>query len=81
VRLAAPTAALAALLVGGAAVLPVTSVPRLAIVVGVALAGYVLVYVTTGAGASERAAYRSGAYATMRLGRRLRPGTSKRRSS
>jgi O-antigen/teichoic acid export membrane protein len=81
VRLAAPTAALAALLVGGAAVLPVTSVPRLAIVVGVALAGYVLVYVTTGAGASERAAYRSGAYATMRLGRRLRPGTSKKRSS
>jgi O-antigen/teichoic acid export membrane protein len=81
VRLAAPTAALAALLVGGAAVLPVTSVPRLAIVVGVALAGYVLVYVTTGAGASERAAYRSGAYATIRLGRRLRPGTSKRRSS
>jgi O-antigen/teichoic acid export membrane protein len=78
VRLAAPTAVLAALLVGGAAVLPVTSLPRLAIVVGVALAGYLTVYVTIGAGASERAAYRSGASATMLVGKRLRPPRSKK---
>jgi O-antigen/teichoic acid export membrane protein len=78
VRLAAPTAVLAALLVGGAAVLPVTSLLRLAIVVGVALAGYLTVYVTIGAGASERAAYRSGASATMLVGKRLRPPRSKK---
>jgi hypothetical protein len=64
---------LAALLVGGDAVLPVNSVPRLAIVVGVALVGYVMTYVTVGAGATERAAFESGARATMRLGNRLRP--------
>jgi O-antigen/teichoic acid export membrane protein len=77
-RLAVPTAALAALLVGGAAVLPVTSVSRLAIVVGVALAGYVMIYMTIGAGASERAAYRSCVRATVRLGERLRLGRPKK---
>ncbi len=69
-RLAVPAVVLAGLLSGGAAILPVTSLVRLAVVVGVALGGYVLTYVVLGAGTSERAAYRSGAAAAMRLASR-----------
>jgi O-antigen/teichoic acid export membrane protein len=71
-RLATPAVVLAGLLTGGAAILPVNSLLRLAVVVGVALAGYALTYVTLGADRFERAAYRSGASATMRLASRQR---------
>jgi O-antigen/teichoic acid export membrane protein len=62
-----PTAALAAVLIGGDAILPVTSLPRLAIVVGAALAVYGLAYAMLGAEPRERAAYRAAAAAAMRV--------------
>jgi O-antigen/teichoic acid export membrane protein len=71
-RLAVPAIALAGLLAGGAAILAVTSVLRLAVVVGVAIAGYLLLYIAFGADAFERAAFRSGASATLRLASRQR---------
>jgi O-antigen/teichoic acid export membrane protein len=71
-RLALPAITLAGLLTGGAAILAVTSLPRLATVVGVALAGYLLLYIALGADTFERAALRSGACATLRLASRRR---------
>jgi O-antigen/teichoic acid export membrane protein len=77
-RLAIPAGALAGLLALGEAILPVTSLLRLTVVVGVALACYVLAYVTLGADTYERAAYRSGASATRRLASRHRVLRSER---
>jgi O-antigen/teichoic acid export membrane protein len=62
-----PSAALAAVIIGGDAILPVTSLPRLAVVVGVALAVYGLTYAVLGAEPRERAAYRAAAAAAMRV--------------
>jgi O-antigen/teichoic acid export membrane protein len=77
-RLTLPAIALAGLLAGGAAFLPVTSLLRLAVVVGVALAGYLLLYMALGADTLERSAYRSGASAMMRLASRQRALRSNR---
>ncbi|MDX6642382.1 MAG: hypothetical protein QOD76_344, partial [Solirubrobacteraceae bacterium] len=65
-RLVLPVALLAGLVIGGDAILPVTSLVRLAVVVGVALVAYALAYAALGAPANERAAYRSAVSATMR---------------
>jgi O-antigen/teichoic acid export membrane protein len=64
-----PAAILAALLIGGHALLPVTSLPRLAVVAGGALAAYALAYAVFGAAARERAVYRAAASAVLRRGR------------
>jgi O-antigen/teichoic acid export membrane protein len=62
-----PSVALAAVLIGGDAILPVTSLPRLVVVVGVALAVYGLAYAVLGAEPRERAAYRAAAAAALRV--------------
>jgi O-antigen/teichoic acid export membrane protein len=68
VPLLLPAALLAGLLIGGHALLPVTSLPRLAVVVGVALAVYALAYAAFGAAARERAVYRAAVSAVLRRG-------------
>lgn len=67
--LVVPSAILAVLLLGGHALLPVDSLPRLAVVVGGALAAYALAYAAFGAAARERAVYRAAASAVLRRGR------------
>ena len=62
-----PGAGLAAVLIGGDAILPVTSLPRLVVVVGGALAVYGVAYAALGAEPRERAAYRAAAAAVMRV--------------
>lgn len=66
VRLVLPVAVLAGLVIAGAALLPVTSLVRLALVVGVAVIGYVFVYARFGAGPPEQAAYRAALSAVIR---------------
>jgi O-antigen/teichoic acid export membrane protein len=58
-----PVGALVGLTIGGAAILPVTSLWRLGAVVGVAVTVYALAYGTIAAGPHERALYRSTAAA------------------
>jgi O-antigen/teichoic acid export membrane protein len=70
--LAVPASILAFLLIGGDALLPVTTLPRLALVVGGALAVYALSYALFGAASRERAVYRAAASAVLRRGRRGR---------
>jgi O-antigen/teichoic acid export membrane protein len=62
-----PSLALAAVLIGGDAILPVSSLPRLALVVGCALVVYGLLYAALGAEPRERAAYRAAGAAVMRF--------------
>jgi O-antigen/teichoic acid export membrane protein len=66
-RLAVPVAAFAGILVATSRSLPVTSLPRLAAVLGAALTAYALVYFVLGAGQRERSAYRSLASQALRL--------------
>jgi hypothetical protein len=66
-RLALPAIALVGLVIGGAAIVPVTSLLSLMLVVGVAIVGYALAYAALGASPFERAAYRSGASAAIRV--------------
>lgn len=67
-----PAAVLAVLLIGGHALLPVTSLPRLAVVLGGALAVYALAYAAFGAASRERAVYRAAAAAVLRRRGRMR---------
>jgi O-antigen/teichoic acid export membrane protein len=66
-RLAVPVVVFAGILVATSRSLPLTSLPRLAAVLGVALAGYAVVYVVMGASQRERSAYRFVATAAIRL--------------
>ena len=68
-RLVLPAAVLAGLLLGGHELLPVDSLPRLALVVGGALCVYALLYAVFGSAARERAVYRDAAAALLRRGR------------
>ena len=67
VPLLLPATVLAAMLIGGDAILPVTSLASLAVVVGGALAVYGVAYAAVGAEPRERAAYRAAAAAAMRV--------------
>jgi O-antigen/teichoic acid export membrane protein len=62
-----PSAALTAVVLGGDAILPVTSLPRLALVVGAAVVVFGLAYMALGAEPRERAAYRAAGAAAMRV--------------
>jgi O-antigen/teichoic acid export membrane protein len=81
VRLVPAVAVLTGVLIGGDALLAVTSVPRLVLVVGVALIAYSLVYATFGASRTERDAYRSAASALLHLPANLRARRSPTPSS
>jgi O-antigen/teichoic acid export membrane protein len=67
-----PALVLSGLLVGGSEVLAVTSVAVLVLVIAVAIAGYCVAYLATGARAAERAAWLSVGSAALRLPARLR---------
>jgi O-antigen/teichoic acid export membrane protein len=67
VRLAVPVATFAAILVAISQSLSISSLPRLAALLAVALAGYAIVYAVIGAGERERSAYRFAANAAIRL--------------
>jgi len=54
-----PGAVLAGLVIAGSAILPVTSLVRLAVVVGVAVTGYLFAYARVGASPHERSVYRA----------------------
>ncbi len=71
-RLAPSAALLAAMLLAERAILPVTSLIRLAIVVAVAELVYCAAYATLGAAPTERDAYRAAARAVIRAPARLR---------
>jgi O-antigen/teichoic acid export membrane protein len=71
-RVAPALALLAGLLLLGRALVPVTTLPRLLLVVGVALLGYTLLYTLLGAPRSEREVYRAALAAALRLPMRLR---------
>lgn len=73
-RLVVPIGALAALLFLMRAVVPPTSLPRLAVVVAVPLAGYAAAYAFVGAAPTEREAYRSAAGTVGRIARRSAGG-------
>jgi O-antigen/teichoic acid export membrane protein len=62
-----PSAAMTAVILGGDAILSVTTLPRLAVVVGPALAVYGLAYAVLGAEPRERAAYGAAGAAVMRV--------------
>ena len=64
--LALPAVVLSALLLGGHALLPVTNLPRLAIVVGGAMTVYTIAYALFTAPPRERAVYRAAASAIRR---------------
>jgi O-antigen/teichoic acid export membrane protein len=66
-RLVLPAAVLAGVVLGGAAILPVTSFGRLALVVGVAVTAYAFTYARLGAAPRERAAYRAALSAVIRV--------------
>jgi len=67
-----PVATLALLLLGGHELLPVTSLPRLVLVVGGSIAVYAVMYVAVGAAGRERAVYRAAASAVLRRAKRTR---------
>jgi O-antigen/teichoic acid export membrane protein len=73
-----PAAVLAGLVIAGAAILPVTSLVRLAVVVGVAVTGYGFAYARFGASPHERAVYRAGLSAVIRVATRLRGHRARR---
>jgi O-antigen/teichoic acid export membrane protein len=73
-----PAAVLAGLVIAGAAILPVTSLVRLAVVVGVAVTGYLFAYARLGASHHERAVYRAALSAVIRLATRLRGRRARR---
>jgi O-antigen/teichoic acid export membrane protein len=62
-----PTVAMAAIVLAGDAILPVTSLARLLVVVGAGLSVYGLLYVFVAARPRERAAYRAAAAAGRRF--------------
>ena len=61
-------ALLALALLGGHELLPVTTLPRLVVVVGAGLAVYALAYALVGAEPRERGVYRSAVAAVLRRG-------------
>jgi O-antigen/teichoic acid export membrane protein len=67
VRLIVPVAVFAAILVAISQSIELTSLPRLAAALSVALSGYAIAYAVMGAGESERSAYRVLANAAIRL--------------
>lgn len=66
-RLLVPTVVIVGVVIGGHALLPVTSLLRLAIVAGGALTAFALAYAAFGAEPRERAAYRAGLAAVRRF--------------
>jgi O-antigen/teichoic acid export membrane protein len=73
-----PGAVLAALVIAGSAILPVTSLVRLAVVVGVAVTGYLFAYARVGASPHERSVYRAALSAGTGMARRLRGRRARR---
>jgi O-antigen/teichoic acid export membrane protein len=73
-----PAAVLAGLVIAGAAILPVTSLLRLAVVVGVAVTGYVFTYARFGASPHERSVYRAALMAVIDLAAGLRGRRARR---
>jgi O-antigen/teichoic acid export membrane protein len=73
-----PGAVLAGLVIAGAAILPVTSLVRLAVVVGVAVTGYLFAYARVGASPHERSVYRAALSAVTGVAKRLRGRRARR---
>jgi O-antigen/teichoic acid export membrane protein len=73
-----PAAVLAGLVIAGAAILPVTSLLRLAVVAGVAVTGYVFTYARFGASPHERSVYRAALTAVIDLAAGLRGRRARR---
>jgi O-antigen/teichoic acid export membrane protein len=73
-----PGAVLAGLVIAGSAILPVTSLVRLAVVVGVAVTGYLFAYARVGASPHERSVYRAALSAGTGMARRLRGRRARR---
>jgi O-antigen/teichoic acid export membrane protein len=69
---ALPGVVLAGLVLAASALVEVNSLPRLALVLCIALAGYVVTYAAFGAAAYERDAYRAAAAGTRRVAGQLR---------
>lgn len=76
VPLLLPAAALAGAVIAGDALLPVTTLPRLVVVVGVAVFAFGVLYAAFGAEPRERAAYRAAAAAVVRAATPWRPAGS-----
>lgn len=75
----APATVLAGLVLAGHALLAVSSLPRLALVVAVALVGYAAAYATAGAPAPERSVYAAAARSVREWPARSRAGRHERR--